>query len=452
MTPINWLPIFILLAGPAQAEQEALRPHTLTNTKVYETEHLRFVFSRGLQDHVAPLARETEKFINDLERKWAVRLPKRKIQVNMNVGWPLGATWSHLNGPPWLFGHFDPAHSRIELRTRRMDDFQLKPISRELNHHVIHYVLNIKSSTKLPYFFEEGLAAHYAGFSENQDRLSAVVGFAKAGNLQPWLEARKTFENRNDFHYAAAIGRRFVAWLWKSKPKAEHDFLQAYLGGASHNAALAGAGLTKINLLLSDFETQVRPNYKLYHALLTFDFWVILVGLMVLFYFALQVALAYRTSKMTWREIDSSASDPVPEDLFIGPVFSPLDEEREADLNLLPIAPAETRVSANPTPLQDNPFEGIEADLDQVFDRLDTSFETPADLGYGGSAEHPSDAVDQVFQDLDASEQSMDSAQKQPGDPANARRQLPSQTPKGKVGDEQEVDDHLDGLFGDWDS
>ncbi|MDJ0838522.1 MAG: hypothetical protein QNK37_18540 [Acidobacteriota bacterium] len=448
MKKLLWL--ILLLGAPVAAGEDTDK---LANIKVYQSERLRIIFERGFQEHIIPLADAVEAYLAEMESRWSVILPEEKIRITLGLGDAATIGHAHLpGGPSWLSAGYDREYRRIEIGIERLGDYRQEPVLRELRHQLVHYLLNLKRQYHLPLFLEEGLADYYAG-TKGADRFGVILAFARNESLIPWLAEESEITSRSQRRTYAAVGRLFVTWLWDQKPGSELKFLQTYLRGNTQSYAFKAADLPPMTELVTAFEAEVRPKNKLYHLFLTRDFWIILVGLIILIYMLRRVIRAWQVSRMEFKTIGPMVELPDPA-LFTGPAFEPTMPEEEPDpaLREAPEPPVETptvppRPHAEPTWAVEpampgsNPFAELEdSDMDHIFANLDTPLPNTPAAGQTGpeDAPNPFADIDDELEDVFSQMAPVESAVRNPMDHAPE-----------KEADENE--DEVDRIFGGWD-
>lgn len=389
--------------------------------KLYRSKHLHIYFTVELQSHVQGLAEQADLFLDQIEKKWSIILPKDKINVSLARHGFYKPAWPHFRGPLWLQSRFDPLHQRIDIRVTRPRKFELKPTAAALKHQLVHYLLNWRPYDRMPTYLEEGLARYYGNPAARGDHFLVILGLWRTKNLKAYLTRQETFAKRKEFDYGAALSGEFIAWLWQKNPKGERRFLQSILSGNSVNQAFAVAGVHNVDNLLSEFEPEVRNGNRLHGILFTRDLWLILLGSTALIAMGVKLARAFLSSRRPFSVVETPVS-PVEPSLFRGPAFGggaaqPVSRPR-------PIPPPRALARA-PRRVATKNQGSLEESLDQAFDGLLTATNA-----------RPNDSDGKPC----------------PAPPANASpttKETIEADPFNGLGEDME--DDLNRIFGDWD-
>ena len=423
---------------PAHGENGVEVRPTTAHLKKHLTDHLVIYYSREFHADVDQLAASAELFLTDLATRWSVILPDRKIPITLGTQEPQGQTWAHFEAPFWIHSHYDRNYRRIELAVTRPLKYDGEIVSDALEHHLVHYLLNLKPGNRLPAFLEEGLAQYYGRPARSRDRYLAIWGCFRQDDLQAFLWNEHTFESPYSYYSGAALSRLLVAWMWQENPAGETQFLQSFLRGLPWEDALTGAGFRNVEALFPNFELDIRPNHQIYHIFLTFDFWVIALGILSLLYMGFKLVVAFRMARTPYVQVGNLAAveenlPPVTE--FSGPAFSAPEAALSAAI------PGSQSFASAEEVTGLNPFADLDEDLDAVFNQLDNPFdEIDGELdhlfeGFGGGEQTPTNVKTVASDRVAIADQ--------------ARTPAAAKT-SGPLMPEEDIDDDIDRVFGDW--
>ena len=342
------LAFFVLVSGVLASPKTPTSTQKTVNLKKYESERMIIYFTGEFREHVRPLAQQSETFLEHLETRWAVILPKEKITVSLGKTELQGRSWPHANSPRWLISRYDPSYRRISLRVLNPSRFQLAAVARALHHEIIHYLLN-QESTQLPPYMEEGIARYYSSGS-NRYRYMAVWGFQRTNDVKMFLKDKNSFSNPVNFYPAAAVSGVLIDWMWRSNPSGEQVLLQQLLQGKSWRVALKGAGFDGEEELLTQFEFEVRPKYKWHTITYSFDFWLNLICVLIILRMIWRVSRAWKACRAGYMEIEPQPEVEVDKALFSGPAFGGRGDLQEPPHPPKPIVPPRAPARERPVP------------------------------------------------------------------------------------------------------
>lgn len=330
---LGWL--ILGLSGPLFSQLPEV-----ARLKNFETERFRVFHTPEMKEEARRLADDGEVFLNELSARWSVIFPKQKI--TFTLGKPSGFSENyvnHLDVPKWLEASYDTAHHRVELRIHEPSKFEY-PVARDIfRHSLVHALLNLPRVDRLPRFWEEGLAMHYASGDGTRQRFFAILGFQSFEKTEDLVKRKRWASDQEQLFYGAAIGGLFVDWLWGRRPEGEALFMQELFKGRNWKTALNKAGFKDVSGLTLDFDFYIRPKYKLYTMVYTLDFWAMLFSLVWLVFVVVRLRKAFLTARMPHTHIEP-VQDTVTADDFKGPIFGGMeakaDDEPAAVLNLTP--------------------------------------------------------------------------------------------------------------------
>ena len=432
--------LLVVCVVPWAVTAQDVAPRT-PNIKTYRSPHLNIYYVRGFHRHVEELAEGAEAYLADLSQKWSIILPKKPIDISLGETTPGTVLFSHSAGPTWLSGNYDTRYRRIDIRVATYTRFQSEIVLRELEHQLIHYLLNLHRDDVIPPFLEEGLAQYYRGPKMGKDRFWAIWGFFKAESLPAFLKDSESFAPGEDFLRAAAVSRRLAQWMFRERPQAEQVMLQQLLRGLTWQKSMGRGGFSRVDDTLSRFEMEIRPKYKPYMVLLTVDLWLISLGLVFLVKVGLALRRAYVSAKMSYTElvpIGVAVPDSLDtSELFQGPAFQRPVPEPSAEE---PVAAPEERVPAmTPQDTGDGFFQSIDGDLDQVFEHF----------GKGESPDSPSSEQGKVKPPVELVSEETGSGPR--GNAYLGEKPEPVPAEKKKESNNQ-IEEDIDRLFGDWEN
>lgn len=447
----------------------------VTSTKLYETTHVRYIFEMGYSSQVAELAADVESFLAELEQRWSIVLPDEKINVTLGTRERVLGSATHLPGSPkWLSAMYEPAERRIRIAVRSLNHYEHGPVLRETRHLIIRALLSLKPKNRLPTLLEVGMANYYAGPGQMRNRFTLILALRRQDDLWAWAQSLTDESDQTERIYAAAVGDAFVRWLWETYPDSETIFLQNFLRGKKPERAFAQAVLPEYEKAFEAFQQVVRTQNKPWHIIKTIDFWVIIVGSIILLLMLRAVINAFRATRMEEVKIEQiePTLDPV---LLKGPIFGEPEAPATDPLFDMPSIPdieatpepgparkpprkihdplsRPATVGPSAPPPGQNPFEDVDDHLDGVFDQLGSGEETVGveDVITNDAPSpkdgDPFDTIDGELDDVFDNLAHLQTEQKKP-EPTPQQAGRPAPTSK----DGAQLDEEVDRIFGDWD-
>lgn len=286
MLPLGMLRKIVLLAGcvwlnglwlPAQSA----RPHVtgLPTMKVYRSEHFE-IRARNVSPLVLErLAAAGDDFLDRLERRWAVSLGEDKVVVS--IGAKTGADpWNAVfDLPTWITSGYSVQTRQVVIQIRDRLEFDFEPLERSLRIQSVRFLLNRNRDNTLPPFLEEGLALSSSRRWTTRESYRAILAFRRVGPIDGWNVIAPEDVRRGFDADRQVLSALMVRWMWRENRDGMHHFLAHFLAGDPWRRALDRAGFGEFDALMERFLRDQKPKYQWFHAALTFDFWMILVGL-----------------------------------------------------------------------------------------------------------------------------------------------------------------------------
>ena len=321
---LRLLAIFMIWTPLAIAQSPTSQ---VSRLKIYQTQHLRIYFAPMFRNEVKLIAQNAETFLADLETRWSVKLPEKRLNVSLSKGNP-EKTRDHINLPEWLSSRYLRNINRVDLIVADMKDFESSKVLAALRHHLIHHLLTLSEDNRLPPYLEEGFARYYAEQS-GVDMFTASWAFHEYIPAAVALNSPDFFNENETFVYRSELAFAFAEWLWREHPESELRFIQFFLSGESYEEALRRSNLEPSSYLLTEFDQKARIQYDLSNILKTSDFWLMVSGVLALLFFLFSIVRAIRISLIPFSEIEheEDQESEAPEELFTGPAFGFTDKE-----------------------------------------------------------------------------------------------------------------------------
>lgn len=320
--------------------------------RIYRTQHLEIFFTGGFKEETPIVAQRAEAFLAKLEKDWSIQLPEKRIPITLGKAGTNKRIVNHFEQPEWLNSRYNPDRRHIEINILKKPETRLDLVSDALHHQIIHYLLNLYSEFKLPEIWEEGLARYFGRPGKSRDRFLAIWAFYRHKDLKVFLNEPNSFSKKETVLYSSAISRLFVSWAFETHPQARIPIIQAALQGSHFDEALTAMKLPVHSVLLQQFSEQVPPNFQFYKIAFTGDFWVILLGGLMLVWMTVRVTIAYRTCRMPHLELSEALAvrPVVAEHLFTGPALDFSRKEEEPAIQVPPRSLTNASISLPPIP------------------------------------------------------------------------------------------------------
>ncbi len=274
--------------------------------RLIKTDHLRVFHHKRFLEQAQNLAMEGERFVKDLESRWAVVLPHEPVTVSLLMADSSNPDPDHLPDEGFVDVVYRQNAKRIELHITRkgLDEITQEQLNQTLRHHLVHVYLDHWEVDRLPFFFEEGLAQYYDQNELPTYTYNLILAFnhLEKNPLPEDLDEHAFFKDHQGPYYTA-VANLFVTDLWRNDPKQEITFIQRHLIGQPLELTLMNAGLKPFPDLLAKFLKGRAALYPMARLVKTTDFWAIFCGVLFLAVALFQIARAAREAMMEHIEI-----------------------------------------------------------------------------------------------------------------------------------------------------
>ncbi|CAM2006109.1 hypothetical protein [Acanthopleuribacter pedis] len=305
---MNFALVLLCLTGLLQkpTTNRELPVRQASTLRLIKTDHFQLFHHKRYLQEAQALALEGERFIEDLERQWAVVLPDERITVSLLTQTDPERSFHHLADNGMLNVIYRKRARRIELHVTRagMEHITQEQLNQNLRHYLVHVYLDQWEPDRLPFFLAEGLAHFYDQNPLPTYTYNLILGFnhLKKNTAPADLTEAGFFQNNQGPTYTA-MANLFVTELWRDYPESEVVFMQRHLVGQPLNLTLMNARLQDFPTLLNRFIETNSDLYPMARLVKTADFWAIIFGIMFLIAATIHVVISAREAMMQHVEL-----------------------------------------------------------------------------------------------------------------------------------------------------